>query len=436
MEEKRALVLTSVSPQFSSGMVLDYVSALEMAGYSVDILTKYQEKEITNKIISAYDVFQPASERIITLKKVFLKKVPFLYKLYKSLKCKSGEAFFPYIRIEDYDYPVPVDLYIDKLERGRYNVVIVLYMQYMFSERSLYAIYQKLKVPMYAFTIDLYLMTGGCYYPGRCKGYLSGCKKCRYIHKKWRKQIEQHFQLKKDIYSSINLKIIANTWTEFLFKNSLATKDLRYFNASIAINENNFCLRDIAVARSFFRIPMTKSFVILAGVANNTKRKGGKYLVKALNYFYDNLSESDKKNVLLMLIGRSEPSFRKQIKMDVLETGFLDKTRLSCAYSAASIFISPSIDDAGPSMVNQSLMCGTPVVSFNIGTALDVIRDGLTGYAVGLKDFESMASAIYKLYKLSPVEYSQLRLNCRSQSLKLSSIPSIANCFKQFLSEG
>ena len=44
------------------------------------------------------------------------------------------------------------------------------------------------------------------------------------------------------------------------------------------------------------------------------------------------------------------------------------------------MFLNPSTDDAGPSMVNQSIMCGTPVVSFNLGTAVDVIENGISGF--------------------------------------------------------
>lgn len=412
-------------------MVLDYVSALEMAGYTVDILTKNKEEGIKNKIIYAYDKIQTSREtrKTIIIKNILAKKFPNLYRLYNKIRNKHSVSF-PYSNIREYDYPIPLDLYIDKLEIGKYDAVVVSYMQYMFSEKSLYAIYKRLKVPIYAFTIDMFLMTGGCYYPGECQGYLSGCKNCLCAPKKWRRDIARHFREKKEIFNSINLKIIANSWTEFLFRKSLATKDLQFMNASILINENLFCIKDMNKARLSFNIPVSKKFVILAGVATLNKRKGFSYLINALNLFYDLLSEEEKKSVLFMVMGRVDISVIKKIRMDVLRTGFLDKEMLSMAYSAANIYISPSIDDAGPSMINQSLMCGTPVISFNIGTALDVIRDGKTGFAVGLKDTKDMAHSIYKVYTMPTDEYLQMQNNCRIQSLKLSSISAIADFFK------
>lgn len=424
------LFLTSVSPKFSANMVLDYVSALEMAGYTVDILTKNKEEGIKNKIIYAYDKIQTSQETRKTIKSLLVKKFPNLYNLYKKVINRNSVSF-PYSDIKEYDYPIPLELYIDKLEAGKYDAIIVSYMQYMFSEKSLYAIYKKLQVPIYAFTIDMFLMTGGCYYPGKCQGYLSGCKKCPYAPKKWRTDIARHFQEKKELFNSINLKIIANSWTEFLFRRSLATKDLHFFNASILINENLFCIKNMNQARLSFNIPTSKKFVILAGVATLNKRKGFPYLISALNFFYDLLSEEERKSVLFMAMGRLDMSVTKKIRMDVLGTGFLDKEMLSKAYSAANIYISPSIDDAGPSMINQSLMCGTPVISFNIGTALDVIRDGKTGFAVGLKDTKEMAHSIYRVYTMSTDEFLKMQNNCRTQSLKLSSISAAADFFKR-----
>lgn len=423
------LFLTSVSPKFSANMVLDYVSALEMAGYTVDILTKNKEEGINNKIIYAYDKVQTSRGTRKTIKGLLAQKFPILYNLYKKVVNRNS-ASFPYLNIKEYDYPTPLDLYIDKLETGKYDAVIVSYMQYMFSEKSLYAIYEKLQVPIYAFTIDMFLMTGGCYYPGKCQGYLSGCKKCPYVPKKWRTDIARHFREKKEIFNDIGLKIIANSWTEFLFRRSLATKDLHFLNASILINENLFCMKDMNKSRLSFNIPISKKFVILAGVATLNKRKGFPFLISALNSFYDLLSEEEKQTVLFMVMGRVDMSVTKKIRMDVLGTGFLDKEMLSKAYSAANIYVSPSIDDAGPSMINQSLMCGTPVISFNIGTALDVIRDGKTGFAVGLKDINEMANSIYKIYKMSADDFLQMQNNCRTQSLLLSSTRAITEFFK------
>jgi len=88
------------------------------------------------------------------------------------------------------------------------------------------------------------------------------------------------------------------------------------------------------------------------------------------------------------------------------------------------VFLCPSIEDSGPLMINESIMCGTPVVSFDMGVAPDLVHTGKTGYRATLKDSEDLARGIYKLLNLSDTEYAQMSGNCRELGLKLYS-PSV-----------
>jgi glycosyltransferase involved in cell wall biosynthesis len=63
-----------------------------------------------------------------------------------------------------------------------------------------------------------------------------------------------------------------------------------------------------------------------------------------------------------------------------------DDRSLALAYSAADVFVSPSVEDAGPMMVNEAMACGVPVVATAVGTAPDFIRDGETGWLAGVHD--------------------------------------------------
>ncbi len=432
---KRILLLSSVSPKFSAGLVADYVLALEKAGFIVDILTKYKTDGCKGNIIYAYETEINTRKLISNTKKNIAKNVlQFVRtKIMKYIVGKQSlSTVFPYNTLRDFEYPVPSTVYLDKLDK-KYDLVFVLYMQYMFTERSLKDIYDKLQVPIYAQVIDMYLMTGGCYYPGTCTQFKSGCKRCLFVRNTFQNAFKQHYKDKKEIYKSIDLRIVGGTWAELFFKQSLATKDQPFYKQSIIINENIFSIKDKLESRKIFDISSRKRFVLLAGVANNTPRKGFKYLIKSLNLFYELLPENRRDEVILMLIGRGTSDLKKKFKLDLFITGFLNTELLSLAYSAADIYISPSIDDVGPSMINQALMCGTPVVSFNVGTALDVVRDGETGYAVGLKDYQAMAHALMKLFYLSPEELLKMKEQCRQLSIENSSIMVVSNFFKSIL---
>jgi glycosyltransferase involved in cell wall biosynthesis len=49
-------------------------------------------------------------------------------------------------------------------------------------------------------------------------------------------------------------------------------------------------------------------------------------------------------------------------------------------YSAADVFLAPSLEDNLPNTVLEALTCGTPCVAFNIGGMPDLIQHQKNGY--------------------------------------------------------
>jgi glycosyltransferase involved in cell wall biosynthesis len=96
-------------------------------------------------------------------------------------------------------------------------------------------------------------------------------------------------------------------------------------------------------------------------------------------------------------------------------------TGMASAYQAADVFISPSIEDSGPSMINQSLMCGTPVVSFEMGVSPDLVLTGKTGHMAVLRDSNDLARGIYNIVSMNSAQHSTLSENCRELAMKLYS---------------
>ena len=145
-----------------------------------------------------------------------------------------------------------------------------------------------------------------------------------------------------------------------------------------------------------------------------------------MNSFAAKLNDNQKQKCLIVLAGKAENKNESQFSIDTLYIGPLSRQNLIKAYNASNIFLSPSIDDAGPSMVNQSIMCGTPAICFEIGTALDIIDNGISGYKVKVKDYEAFADAIYTIYNMPAEKYDKLQLSTREMALKHNSLESFA----------
>ena len=92
---------------------------------------------------------------------------------------------------------------------------------------------------------------------------------------------------------------------------------------------------------------------------------------------------------------------------------------LASAYVASDLFVCPSVEESGPMMINESIMCGTPVVSFDMGVAPDLVHSGKTGYRAELKSSADLARGIRQVLDLPPEEARRMSEACREIGLRL-----------------
>nr|WP_256380181.1 glycosyltransferase [Anabaena sp. 90] len=106
------------------------------------------------------------------------------------------------------------------------------------------------------------------------------------------------------------------------------------------------------------------------------------------------------------------------INMKVFSFGYLKSDRLkSIAYSAADLFIFPTRADNLPLVLQESMACGTPMVSFNIGGVPDLVRPGITGYLAHSENTQDFCDGIVKLLEDEPLR-QKMSENCRDIALK------------------
>ena len=100
-------------------------------------------------------------------------------------------------------------------------------------------------------------------------------------------------------------------------------------------------------------------------------------------------------NLVLCAIG--EKNNNLEAIDNVLELGSIyDEKLMSVAYSAADVFVIPSLMDNLPNTVLESLMCGTPVIGFPVGGIPDMIQDGVNGFITKEISVDSLVETINK----------------------------------------
>ena len=67
-------------------------------------------------------------------------------------------------------------------------------------------------------------------------------------------------------------------------------------------------------------------------------------------------------------------------------------------------------------MLLESMSCGTPMVSFNVGGNPDVVRDGITGYLAAPENAKELSDNITRLIEDKPLRIKMAQ-NCRRIAL-------------------
>lgn len=427
----KILIISSLDPSAGPGIVAeDFYKMFHNNNIEVDMLTKYK---VSNRpeYLYVYDsknsksVFDllPSKKLKSLLKKLFSKK---------SIIQRKGYGLF--YRKETAP-PAPVNDVLDKISKN-YDAVIISFWQTLLSFETVSAIYDKLKCQIYFVCADYSPMTGGCHFPGECEKYTEGCGSCSALYFSMADTFTKfNMRYRKAIYDKIKPIVWVNTYMSTIFCKSILLKDYPRIEISYPLVDNNlFSPNNFSESREGLNIS-TDKFVIFFGCQYlHDKRKGVKYLLKALHILYSTMTKEERNDVLIMVAGGYFDLIKNQLEFENKYLGYVNLSELPKIYSTSNVFLCSSIIDAGPVMVNQAMSCGTPVVSFEVGTALDVVKNRNTGYCAKVKDVNGYSEGImeiYKQFKYDNLEYMNLRSRCRKFAMDYTSESSLFNSFKE-----
>lgn len=83
-----------------------------------------------------------------------------------------------------------------------------------------------------------------------------------------------------------------------------------------------------------------------------------------------------------------------QLDIPVNYLGRIPDNMLNSAFSAADVFVAPSVQDNLPNTIMEALACGTPSVAFDVGGIPDLIVHKENGFLAKPFDVEDLAEGI------------------------------------------
>ncbi len=263
---------------------------------------------------------------------------------------------------------------------------------------------------------DMWSLTGHCAYSYDCDRWKTGCGNCPYpnsypVIKRDNTRLE--WQLKNWVYSRAKLAIVTpSSWLAEQAKQSMLNRfSIHHIPNGIDTKlyqpiERNLC-------KTILDIPQDKKVLMFAAEKLRDSRKGGDLILKALSH----LPVSLKAETILVTIGSGNEEISKTVGIEALNFGYVSSDRLkSVIYSATDLFIFPTRADNLPLVLQESMACGTPMVSFKIGGVPDLVRPGITGYLAAPEDARDFANGIVRLLEDNQLR-QQMRENCRAIAL-------------------
>lgn len=241
---------------------------------------------------------------------------------------------------------------------------------------------------------DCWFFTGKCfhYIDQSCDKFIVGCNACpkRYAPPAYylKDSSQKDWERKKELFENIK-KLCVVGCSEWIAneasKSFLNTHPI--MSISNGVDTTIFKPRKSNL-RKVYSID-NETFVIL-GMAN-------KWFLPRNKEVIDKIFNITKSVVIIIGCTPKQLERQKEMPSNVILKGFIsNRSELSEYYSISNVFVNLTHADTSPTVNMESVCCGTPVVTYDVGGSPELIHKG-TGIVVKEDDIDGILCAIKKI---------------------------------------
>lgn len=239
---------------------------------------------------------------------------------------------------------------------------------------------------------DMWAFTGGCHYSDGCERYLDRCGACPQLDGRPDRDLSRRvWERKHRAWRDVPLTIVApSKWLANCARQSALFRERRVEVIPYGIDLQAFRPTAQTAARQQLGLPLDRQ-IVLFGAWGNVRRKGREELVEALRCL------SEVRGAERLCVVSFGPVWAEESIGDIAvrSLGKIDDAaRLATVYSAADVYVLPSLADNLPNTVIEAMACGTPCVGFRTGGVPDLIEHRQTGFVAEAFDPASLAEGI------------------------------------------
>jgi glycosyltransferase involved in cell wall biosynthesis len=273
-----------------------------------------------------------------------------------------------------------------------------------------------LGMPLVITLRDMWPFTGGCSYDLDCGQFRHDCSACPML-KPFARGLAGWRQRANRTGATRSVRFVAiSDWLRDRARESRVLAGHQIETISNAIDTRMFFPADSAALRQRLGIGEAEQMIVAGSLNLDDTYKN----MAALMDLWRQIAMPRRR---LVIFGRGGAALRKALPGDVVFLGPLRSDGdLRELYSAADVFVSPSLQEAFGKTSAEAAACGAPVVAFRDTGTADIVRHGETGILAPIGDNAALAAAVERV------------LNAGGRSSKLGAAAR-AHCVEHFSAE-
>lgn len=197
------------------------------------------------------------------------------------------------------------------------------------------------------------------------------------------------WNLKKKYYPE-NLKIVTTSeWQTNNVKKSFLLKNKKIIKIPLPIDLNFWKPIDKKISRKMLNLPENKKIILIGSERIDIERKGF-YLVKEI------LNKIDKDRSIAIIFGRNTNKVDAIKGLKIIYFGEVEPNSydLKILYSAADLFLAPSIQESFGQTVLEGASCNLPSICFKNNGISEIIKHKINGYIAEESNIDDFANGV------------------------------------------
>jgi glycosyltransferase involved in cell wall biosynthesis len=245
---------------------------------------------------------------------------------------------------------------------------------------------------------DIWPATAICHLTMGCRHFKTRCQSCSYLPgggssgdlsaQVWKRKVAM-------LKGNNVIFVACSRWLEGEARQSALLSAQKVTSIPNPIDTRLFHAADKAACRQALGLPADKRLILFVSQRVTNPYKGMDYLVEACRLMAESHPDSVEQTAVVILGGHAE-EVGPQLPFTVCSLGYVsDEHRIVQVYSAADVFVLPSLSENLPNTIMEAMACGVPAVAFKVGGIPEMIDHQKNGYVAAYRDAADLARGLH-----------------------------------------